>query len=49
MLRTMGLEPGAEFKAGIEEADKIGEPLPLKPPIPVLFNASDSVKKMSNA
>lgn len=25
ILRSLGLEPGGEFKAGIEEADKIGE------------------------
>jgi len=32
MLRSFGLEPGAEFRAGIEEADRIGVPPP--PPHP---------------
>lgn len=27
ILRSLGLEPGAEFKAGIEESEKIGTPL----------------------
>ena len=31
VLRSLGLEPGGEFKAGIEEAEKIGRILCLLP------------------
>ena len=31
LLRSLGLEPGGEFKAGIEEAEKIGTSFSLLP------------------